>query len=294
MDFFKNIEIDFHTLFIVSLVIIGAALLTRISRWLINISFVVTSEKRNADRTRYKFFKNGVSFVIWLIASAVIISMMPKLKALAITLFAGAGILVVIVGLAAQQAFSNIIAGIFIILSKPFRVGDRIKVGTLEYGIVEDITLRHTVIVNFENKRIIIPNSVVSAETIMNDTIDDPKVCRFIEVGISYDSDIDLAIRIIREEAMNHPLCLDNRTPEQVADGVPKVNVRLVSFNDSSLTLKAFVWTHDSAAAFQMHSDINIAIKKRFDAEGVEIPYPYRTLVFKKELPPNTKLPIEE
>lgn len=294
MDFLNKIEIDLHTVFIISLIIIGAALLTRISRWLINISFVVASEKRNADRTRHKFFKNGISFIIWLIASAVIISMVPKLKALAITLFAGAGIMVVIIGLAAQQAFSNIIAGIFIILSKPFRVGDRIKVGSLEYGIVEDITLRHTVIVNFENKRIIIPNSVVSNETIMNDTIDDPKVCRFIEVGISYDSDIDLAMRIIREEAMKHPLCLDNRSPEQIADGMPKVNVRLISFGDSSVNLKAFVWTHDSAAAFQMHSDINIAIKKRFDAEGVEIPYPYRTLVFKKELPPNTKLPIEE
>ena len=294
MNFMKNLVFDLETAITVTLIITGAVILTRFFRWLINKSFITASEKLKVDPTRYKFFKNAVSFIIWLIALGAIISLVPKLKSLAITLFAGAGILVAIIGLAAQQAFSNIISGIFIILFKPFRVGDMIRVGSLDYGIVEDITLRHTIITNLENKRIIIPNSVISSETIVNDSIEDMKVCRYIEVGISYDSDIELATRIMQEEAIKHPDCIDVRTQVQKDKGVPQVNVRLLTFGDFSINLRAFVWTADPLKANQMHSDINKAVKKRFDAEGVEIPFPYRTLVYKKDIPPNTKLQTEE
>ncbi|MDF1673679.1 MAG: mechanosensitive ion channel family protein, partial [Vicingaceae bacterium] len=258
-------------------------------RWLIDKSFVTASEKLNLDKTRYRFFKNAVSLIIWLIAIGGILSLTPKLKALAYTLFAGAGILVAVIGFAAQAAFSNIISGIFIVIFKPFRVGDMIKVGTLDYGIVEDITLRHTIINNFENKRIIVPNAVIGSETIVNDSIQDTKVCKFIEVGISYDSDVDLAIKIIQEEAKKHSKCIDVRTPNQKQNGENQVNVRLMNFGDFSVNLRAYVWSDDPEAVYQMQSDINRAIKKRFDSEGIEIPFPYRTIVYKNDLPSNSK-----
>ena len=121
----------------------------------------------------------------------------PKLKSLGVTIFAGAGILAAIIGFASQAAFSNIVSGIFIVIFKPFRVGDIVKISNLYSGIVEDITLRHTVISDFENKRLIIPNSVISAETIHNSNILDNKICNHIWYGISYDSDVDLATSII-------------------------------------------------------------------------------------------------
>jgi len=71
-------------------------------------------------------------------------------------MLAGAGILAVAVGFASQAALSNIISGVFVVIFKPFRVGDRLKINELT-GVVEDITLRHTVIRDLENKRIIIP-----------------------------------------------------------------------------------------------------------------------------------------
>ncbi|MBL7032831.1 MAG: mechanosensitive ion channel family protein [Candidatus Delongbacteria bacterium] len=294
MDFIKTLNLDWKTIIIVICIIVGAAILSRIIRWFISRSFQTASEKLKIDPTRYKFFKNAVSLIIWLVAFAAIISLIPRLKALSITLFAGAGIMVAVIGFAAQQAFSNIINGIFIVIFKPFRVGDMIKVGGLDYGIVEDITLRHTIINNFENKRIIIPNSVVGSETIVNDSIEDAKVCRWIELGISYDSDLDLATRIIQEEAGKHPGCIDARTEEQKQSGVPQVVVRLLSFGDFSIDLRAFVWTDSPYKAMQMHSDINRAIKKRFDAEGVEIPFPYRTVVYKKDLPANSRSEADE
>ncbi len=289
METVQQFFIDWKIPIIITFVLIGAFVLTRMFNWVINRSIESATEKLKVDPTRYKFFKNAFSFIIWLIALGAIVSLIPALKTFAVMLFAGAGIMMAVLGFAAQHAFSNIISGIFIVIFKPFRVGDLIKVGSLEYGIVEDITLRHTVINNFENKRIIIPNSVISAETIINDTIEDTKVCRWIEIGISYDSDVDLAIKIIQEEAMKHSNSIDNRTQKEKEEGIPQVRVRQTSFGDFSINLRAFVWTSNSILAMQMHSDMNRSIKKRFDKEGIEIPFPYRTLVFKKDLPENKK-----
>lgn len=262
-------------------IFVGALILSRFVRWMINRSFINGKSKIKADITRVKFFKNAVSFVIWLIALGGIISLIPQLRTLAVTLFAGAGILIAIIGFAAQEAFSNIIGGVFIIIFRPFRVDDMIKVGNLEYGIVEDITLRHTVILSFQNKRIIIPNSVISSDTIINDSIEDTTVCKFIEIGISYDSDLDLATKIIQEESEKHRFSFDHRTKSEITEGEPIIEIRLLGFEDSAVALRAYVWCKDPVNVFRMHSDINKAVKKRFDLEGIEIPFPHRTLVFK-------------
>ena len=254
-----------------------------------NRSFVSASEKLNVDPTRYRFFMNAVSVVIWVIAVAAIVLLIPRLKALAITMFAGAGIMVAMIGLAAQQAFSNIISGVFIVIFKPFAVGDMITVGASGWGVVEDITLRHTMIRSLENKRLIIPNSVMSTETIVNDTIHDRKICRFVDIGISYDSDVKLASRILQEVALAHQDCIDNRSAEQKAADEHPVEVRLVTFGDYSVNLRAYVWCEDPERVFKMHSDINKQVHERFAKEGVEIPFPYRTVVYKKDLPPNAK-----
>lgn len=283
-DFFNSNEPLLRYLLPVLIIVVIAIVVTRTLRWLISKLYSKEQLQNPADATRLKFFKNGISMMVWLVALACIIYMIPRLRAIAVTLFAGAGILLAIIGFAAQQAFANIIGGIFIVIFKPFRIGDFIKVGSLDYGIVEDITLRHTVIKSFENKRIVIPNSVISSENIVNDTISDPKICRWVEVGISYDSDIDLAMKIIREEAMNNPLHIDNRTNEQKAEGVPEVDVRVVELGEYSINLRAYVWTGNALDSFAMHHALNKSIKERFDREGIEIPFPYRTLVYKKDL----------
>lgn len=266
----------------IAIIVLGAIILQRIIRWLIDKSF--EKDISNSEKTKLKFFKNASSLIIWTFAIAAVIYIIPKLRALAITMFAGAGIFMAILGFAAQQAFANIISGVFIVFSKPFRVGDYVKIGTLDYGIVEDITLRHTIIKTFENKRIVIPNSVLSTETLINDCINDPKICKFIEFGISYDSDIDKAIKIIQEVAINHPNSIDNRTEEEIKNGEPEVLVRVISFGDSSVNLRAYVWTSDYNYSFQLASDIKKKVKERFDKEGIEIPFPYRTIVYKKDL----------
>ena len=279
-----QIKVDFYTGIVIVSVLVIAFLVARLIRWLINQAYKRESKLIKVDPTTYKFAKNAISFIIWLIALAVIAMMIPQLKALAVALFAGAGILFAIAGFAAQSAFANIIAGIFIVIFKPFRVGDLIKVGDQDRGIVEDITLRHTVIVNFENKRIVIPNSIISDETVINDNITEKKTCKYIEVGISYDSDLEKAISIMQEVSCLHPHFLDNRDPQELIDDINPVEVRVLKFDDFSVNLRAYVWTAEPLNAFKMGSDIMINIKSEFDKEGIEIPFPYRTVVYKTDI----------
>ena len=215
-------------------------------------------------------------------AIATMVSLIPQFKAVAITLFAGAGILVAIMGLAAQQAFSNIISGLVMVIFEPFEVGDMIHVGDLEKGVVEDINLRHTTINNLENRKIIIPNSVISSKTIINENVrKDEAVCRLIDFGISYDSDVDLAIKIIKEVAKNNPYFTAIPVPFK---GETPPLVRIMSYGDFSVNLRAYIWTSSPYNAMQMLSTINKEVKARFDSEGIEIPFPYRTLVFKNDI----------
>ncbi len=264
-----------------SVITILAIILSRILRKLIKVYFERSSHILKVDPTRYKFLRNAVSFVVFMLAITLIFYTIPELRTIGITLFAGAGIFAAIIGFASQEAFSNIISGIFIVIFKPFRVGDNIKIGEIHQGTVEDITLRHTIINNFENRRIVIPNTVISGQTIINSTIEDERVCSFIELGISYDSDLDNAIRIIRDEAEKHIYCLDNRSQEEIESGVPKVIVRALGFGDSAINLRAYAWANTSREGFVMKCDLFESLKKRFDAEDIEIPYPHRTLVFK-------------
>ena len=171
-----------------------------------------------------------------------------------------------------------------IVIFKPFRVNDLVDVGSLPKGRVEDITLRHTVIRNFENRRLIIPNSVISSEVVVNSSIVEESICNFLDIGISYDSDIDKAMEIMRSEAMAHPDFMDNRSDEEKENDEHPVSVRVMGFGDSSVNLRAFIWTLDHTSGFHLKTDLNKSIKEAFDKEGIEIPFPYRTIVYKKDI----------
>lgn len=258
-----------------------AFVIGRVIRFVLGRFLKASAKKLKVDPTRYNFFKNAVDFIILLIAIIIIFRSIPALQAFSTTLLTGAGVLAAIVGFASQSAFSNIISGIFLVIFRPFSVGDRVKIGQMYNGDVEDITLRHTVIKDFENRRIVIPNNVISNETIINSTIEDEKVIMFVEFTISLDSSIDLASSIIQEEASNHPYCIDNRNSEELAKGEHKVMVRVISFVDSGLLLRAYAWSKNPTEGFELKCDLLKTIKERFDEEGIEIPYPYRTIVYK-------------
>jgi len=261
------------------LVLLIAFIIGRVIRFIIGRFFRRNALKLKVDPTRYNFFKNAVDFITFLIAIIIIFRSIPSLHAFGTTLLTGAGILAAIVGFASQQAFSNIISGIFLVIFKPFSVGDRVRIGTLYTGDVEDITLRHVVIKDFENRRIVIPNSVISNETIVNSTITDEKVCMFVEFNISFESNIDKALGVMKDTATVHPLCIDNRTEQEKEKGEPKVLMRVIEITDFSVKLRAYAWARNPSEGFDLKCDLIKQIKENFDKQKIEIPYPHRTVI---------------
>jgi small-conductance mechanosensitive channel len=267
----------------IAIVVVGAFVINFVVRYLVTSYFKKESPRINVDPTTYSFVKNAFTFLMVVITLITVIYMIPAFKQIAMTLFAGAGILAAIVGFASQAAFSNIINGIFLVIFKPFRIGDLIEIGKQsEYvGRVEDITLRHTVIKNFENKRIIVPNTVISNEIIVNRSIVDESVIRYLDILISFTANLDQAVSIIQEECMNHPLFIDPRTEEQKEANEDMVEVRVMRLAEYGVQLRAYVCGGTSPESFVLVTDLYKIIKKRFDAEGIEIPLPYMNVILK-------------
>jgi len=281
MDTLFNPE-NTHVLFplaIVFLTILFGTLFNRLLKRFIR----KRSEELKNDVANYHFLRRGFTVLIYLLGFSLAVYSVPGLKTLAQSMLAGAGIAAVAIGFASQAALSNIIAGIFIVIFKPFRANDRIEIGTDIAGVVEDITLRHTVIRNFNNRRIVIPNSMISDQSIVNADLIEPRICQWIEIGISYDSDIDKAKALLQEEVEKHPLLIDNRSEEDIANGLPKVMVRVLALGAFSVNLRAWAWAKDQADAFVLKCELLESLKKTYDKEGIEIPYPYQNVIVKEK-----------
>jgi small-conductance mechanosensitive channel len=271
-------EVFLKILFVIVFTIFVAVMVKKLFKKML----LKSAEKADTNLTTLKFLEHSVSVIIYMIGFSLAISMIEFLKPLATSIVAGAGILAIAVGFAAQQTLGNIISGLFIVISKPFQINDRISMSDGLRGIVEDITLRHTVIRNFENQRIIVPNSIISNQVLINSNFSDSRICRFIDVGISYDSDIDLAREIMTEEITNHPLNIDIRSEEDIKEEKPRLIVRVLELSDSSVNMRAWAWANDAPDAFVMQCDVTESIKKRFDKAGITIPFPQRTISYLK------------
>ncbi|MFH2125087.1 MAG: mechanosensitive ion channel family protein [Pseudomonadota bacterium] len=278
----KNFLDPSHWLGMVSLAVVlfvGAGIVSRLLGQLLKRSgWVMGHLGRKVDPTVVAFTMRLKTVLVYLGTVVIYASLVPQLRGLFGTLVAGAGITAVVVGFAAKGTLANLVAGFSLAVYRPIRIGDKVSLDD-QFGTVEDITLRHTIVRTWENKRIIIPNEKIDSMTLTNHTIIDPKILCRVEMGVSYDTSIDLARRLILEEAQNCP----HRMPASTAPEQPLV--RVISHGDFSIGLRLLMWCPNMDEAWAARWWILEAVKKRFDAEGVEIPFPYRTLVYKKDLP---------
>ncbi len=230
---------------------------------------------------RFTFLRRMVSAIILLFGVGFAIYFIPSLRQLAISLFAGAGILAIVIGFASQKSLSNVVSGMFITIYKPYRIGDTIAVNDM-VGVVEDINFRHTVIRNFENIRVIIPNGIIADAAIENRNLISTDIRKHINVSISYESNVDKAKEILSRLCGEHPLSLDTRSQEDIENGVLKVPVLVTELLDSGVNLRAYVWTNSPLNAWRLSCDVHEQVLKEFRANNIEIPYPHRTVVQKK------------
>jgi small conductance mechanosensitive channel len=280
-QYYQRVQKDFWLIFYLGFVLV----LTIISVSVVQMLFAHAISKRveeKSDPTSYKFLRNLAVFAVYFLGVLFAVMAFPALRGLAQTALGGAGVIALIAGVASQEALANLVGGVFIITFKPFKIFDIIRISDDMVGTVIDITLRHTVIRNFENKMIVVPNSIINKEKLINYDLGDRKCCQWIEIGISYDSDIDTAKSIMRDQCMKHPNLIDNRSSLEIKNGDPKVLVRVIGLNESEVTLRAWTWAYDYSSSFVMKCDLLESIKKAFDAQGIEIPFPHRTMVFKE------------
>ncbi|TKY91683.1 MAG: mechanosensitive ion channel family protein, partial [Candidatus Methanomarinus sp.] len=167
--------------------------------------FIKVALKIKVDPTEYRLLRHFIVFSIYTIGIIIIIFSIPQLHSLSVALLASAGVAGIIIGLAAQTTIGNIISGVSLAVSHPFRVGDLVTIHN-EYGTISDLTLRHTVMTTWDNRRLIIPNLIVNDLDIINWSIEDPIIIWPIDIAISYDSDIDLARSIMISESVKHPM----------------------------------------------------------------------------------------
>jgi len=173
-------------------------------------------------------------------------------------ILAGAGIAGLIIGYAAKDSLSNFTSSIFIAVFQPYRVGDSVDFRG-EYGQVEDMTLRHTVIRTTDNKRIIVPNSVMSVEPIVNWSIKEPQINWVVDFDLEKASDIDRAREIIISKAKSHPMVLKDRP----------MSVQLISSRYSDLTLRLEMSVPGRNMAEGIGCEIREAVMKEFEAQGI-------------------------
>lgn len=171
------------------------------------------------------------------------------------------------ISFALKDMIANFISGILILINRPFKIGDQIRVSG-EEGTLQDIRLRASDIRTYDGRKVIVPNSVLYNNVVINDTAYDQR--RFnVLVGIGYDDDIeeakDLALESLRE-----------------AEGVeeePEPQVLVEDLGDSSVNLKLRAWTKPSRANMvAVSSDVTQLVKQKYDEAGIDIPYPIRTV----------------
>jgi small-conductance mechanosensitive channel len=233
------------------------------------------------DETILRYALRIKTALVFLVGGIFYASLVPALRGLLGTVVASAGITAVVVGMAAKSTLANLVSGMSIAFYRPIRIGHKVSLEG-EYGVIEDITLRHTIVRTWEAKRLIIPNEKIDAMSLINYSIVDTKTLLSLNLGIGYDTDIALARRLILEEVAKCPAVM----PADQAPAAPAV--RVIEWGDSALKLRANIWVPDMDAYYAAKSYLLESIKERFDLEGVEIPYPYRTIVYKKDLATGT------
>ena len=232
---------------------------------------IVSKTETKVDNVIFDLLTRFVGVIIYIVA---IILALDLLGINVMPFVAGAGVLGIAIGFAAKDTLSNLIAGVLLIIDRPFEIGDRIEVwtapvGSSTWGDVIDIGIRATKIKTTDNIVIIIPNNEIMKRDIINYTIISSKIRVRINIGVAYDADLPKAKKIILDIA---------DAIEWIAkEPKPKVVIRF--FGESSVDLQVRVWIKNARKRMDTISEVTDKVKEAFDQHGIEIPYPKRDII---------------
>ena len=242
-------------------------------------------ERSNKDLPKTTLLNNILIGVIYVMGVLVIlqyygISIAPILTA--------AGVGGMAVALALQETLANIFAGLHLILSKQIRIGDYIRLGTGEEGRVTDIAWRFTTIVPVgASNTVVIPNKTIAGANITNFSLPTRSLNISVPVGVAYDSDLALVERVTIETAKEVLAHVDNNPNAEPL-------VRYTKFNDSSIDFAVILPSSQFDQQGLIIHDFIKALTDRYRIEGIDIPYPIRTVIQEQEdAPAETPAPTK-
>ncbi|MHC6198150.1 mechanosensitive ion channel protein MscS [Elizabethkingia miricola] len=182
-------------------------------------------------------------------------------------LLLGGSVILVGIGLGLQNLFLDFISGVIILLDRSIKVDDVVEIENI-VGKVQQINIRTSTILTRDNKSMIIPNSILTKNKIVNMSYDDDVANFGIVIGVGYDSDVNLVMKLMLDAAKEHPEVFQDR---------PAV-ARLSNFGDSSLDFSLFFNSRYLFKAEAIKSDLRLSILNKFKENNIDIPFPIRTL----------------
>jgi small conductance mechanosensitive channel len=219
-------------------------------------------KKQKVDPVLISFTSNLVNMLLKVVVVLAVLEILDFKTTSLIAILGAAGLAV---GLALQGSLSNFAAGVLMIIFKPFTLGDIVTANGVT-GTVREISILTTTVDTFDNKKMIVPNAKVMADNITNHTA--YKTRRVdLSAGISYADDIDRAREAIKAAIAEVPGILDEPAPD----------ILVSEMADSSVNFAVRPWCHPKDY-FSVMFGVTEAIKKRFDAENITIPFPQRDI----------------
>lgn len=242
-------------------------ILTKMILWLIKRTLYRKSKYENFNtKDSYALFQI-IKYLIWVIAVGFI------LEAIGIkvtVLIAGSAALLVGIGLGLQQTFNDVISGIILLSEKSIRIGDVLDIDGIVVKI-ESIGLRTSKGINTDDVSMIIPNSLITTNKVINWSHQSEKARFRVDIGVSYGSDVDLVIKILEESVIEHQDVYDPNL----------IEARLINFGTSSLDFQVLFYSENIFRISKVKSDIRRIIYKNLGINNITIPFPQLDLHLK-------------
>lgn len=266
-----NIWID--RLLLVAVIFIAAYLFANIVNALLNWYRNDIAPKTDSDfDDAFIPFIQKVAWAVIIVISVLVA--LEQLRLIEITpLITGLGIVGIAVALAAKEMLSNFFGSVAILTDRPYKVGDRVSIQDTDQGDVMEIGLRSTRLKTVDNRVIVVPNTKVANSRIINYSQPNTISVFKIDVGIAYNSDVNKAMKIMREIALATKDVLDTPGP----------SVYVTELGPGVIKLSMYVDVTSYRLSWVIPDTIYRKILKQFEAEGIEIPYPIQRIIMKPE-----------
>jgi small-conductance mechanosensitive channel len=242
------------------LLIVFILVITKILIWLIKKGILKTTAFKKLDESNSYSLFQIIRYIIWIIS----ITLMMNTIGISVTvLVAGSAALLVGIGLGLQQTFNDFVSGIILLVEGTTKIGDVLEIDG-DVVKIQKIGLRTSKGLNRDDIVLIIPNSLITTNKVINWSHQSRKTRFRINVGVAYGSNVDLVIRILEESALEHPDISDKKL----------IEARLIDFGNSSLDFQLLFFSNNVFRIEKVKSDIRKIINRKFIENGIVIPFP--------------------